>query len=144
MVVRVVSLHDLEISIPIRWLLLLHEVELIGHRPPDVAITREAREDVTEIAIIAGRIHAIEAPMAFVIRMKQDEIRLDAETHQLRDAFFLMPEEFRVEPREIPALGRRSLEWIEWRFAAVVGVPLGEQAHAQLVEGRRFETGERL
>src|SRR5207244_8044693 len=93
-------------------------------------------DDVFEVSIVGGGIHSIESPVAFVVRMKQNQIGFDAEIAKLCDAFFLMPEKRRVETREIPSIRSSAFKRIERRLVLVVDVMLGKDAHAHLVEGR--------
>ena len=58
---------------------LLYKIPLIGQRPPDVADRREPRDEVAQIRVVRGGGHAVEAPMAGVVGMKQNHVRLDAE-----------------------------------------------------------------
>ena len=142
--VRVGVVHDLDHAVPIRLLLLRHEVVLVGQRPPHVAKRGQPADDVPQVAVVGLVRHAVEAPVAFVVGMQQNDVGLDAQVAELRDPLFEMLEERRIEPREIPLVGRRALERIERRLVLVPRVPLREHAHAQLVERRRGQRLERL
>ena len=134
--VRVAFLHDPKKTIPVLGLLLVHEVEFVGNRPPDIAMRRQTGDDVLQVALIGRGIHAIESPMPLIVRVKEDQVGFDAQVAELGDPLFDMLEVGGIESREIPLVWRRPLEGIARRLAPVVCVPLGEHAHADFVEWR--------
>src|SRR5690242_11887285 len=71
--------------------------------------------------------------------MEQDQVGFDAQALEILNALFEMPEELRVESREIVLSGRASRERITSRLDLVVGVVVGKHANAQFVERRRGE-----
>ena len=48
----------------------------------------EPGDDVMQIAVVRVRRHPVKAPMAFVVGMKQNDVRLDAEFLQVGHALF--------------------------------------------------------
>ena len=160
MLVRVALLHDLEEAIPVLLGLGLHQIELVRHRPPDVAVGRQPRDDVAKVAVIHLGGHRAIAPA--VVRVEEDDVGLDAQVAQVTNALFQVAEESGVEVSEVPAstltpspflrcvqdrLPRGRGERIEsmiGRFVLVEGVMLGEDAHPHLVERRGFQRCERL
>jgi hypothetical protein len=68
--------------------------------------------------------------------MEQDEVGLDAQVVELTDAVLQVPEERGIESGEIPVVRRPAVEGVELRLVGVVHEVLGEDAHADLVEGR--------
>ncbi len=79
-----------------------------------------------------------------IVGMKEDEVGLNAEGLELSDAGFEIGEEFGDEASVIVDAGSGAREGIEGRLVAIVLVPLGEDAHAQLVERRLAEGGDGL
>src|ERR1035437_7661926 len=86
----------------VRFLFLLHEIVFVRERPPDVAIRREPRDDVMQISVVHVRRHPVKTPMPYVIRVKQNHVRLDAELLQIENATLEVLEKFWVEAREVP------------------------------------------
>ena len=83
MMIRIVVRNDFAEAHEIRFLFLLHEIVFVRERPPDIAIRREPRDDVAQITVVRVRRHPIKAPMPLVVRMKQNDVRLDAELLQI-------------------------------------------------------------
>ena len=104
--IRIVGRDDFAEALEVGLGLLLHEIALVGQRPPDVAERREPRDDVAQIRVVRRGGHAVETPVARVVGMKQDQVRLDAELLQVEDAPLEVPEEFRIGSREIPRARR--------------------------------------
>src|SRR3954447_24718311 len=97
MSVWVLLLHNTEVAVPIRWLLALQEVKLVGNGPPDMTKSGEPGDDILQIAIIRFRRHLGIAPT--IVRMKQDQIGFDLEITKLYKTLFQVPEKLRVEAR---------------------------------------------
>jgi len=119
--------------------LFFHEIVFVGEGPPDIAIGSEPAKHIPEIMVVLRRSHAIEAPMSFIVRMKKDEIGFDSKFSQISDAFFEMPKEFWIKPREIPIVRRRSFERIHERLVRIPIVVFRKNAKADLIERRRCE-----
>ena len=99
-----------EHPVPVGLLLLLHEVELVGQRPPDVAEGRQPGDDVAQVAVVRGGLHAVEAPVALVVGVEQDQVGLDPQVAELADPLLEVAEERRVEAGEVPVARRRPGE----------------------------------
>ena len=144
------------IALPVRDCLFLHEVILIGQRPPYIAVCAEAGNDVFPVEIILFRAHFREAPS--VIRMHADEICLNAALAEFLDAVFQMTEIFRIETCVIEVVAfalsavlhevlivenggihRCSLIRIASRLAQVECIVLRENAEAHFVEACFFQ-----
>src|SRR5258707_13033406 len=95
MIIRIGVLDDLEKAIPILRFFLLHEIKFVGDGPPDISIGCQASDDVSDIAFIAGGIHAIENPMYFDVGKKKDDIRFDDEVAELTQEHLQVLEELR-------------------------------------------------
>src|ERR1017187_550331 len=80
---RIPLSNDACVAIPVRAGFTLHQVELVCQRPPDIAESAEARDDISEIAVVNLCGHGLIAP--FVIRMKQDEVNLNADAAKVED-----------------------------------------------------------
>ena len=141
---RIAFLHDAEEAVPVGLALRAHDVELVRHRPPDVAVRREPGHAVAQVAVVRLGRHPVEAPAAAIVGMEQDEVGLDAELHELGDARLEVAPEGGLEPLEVPRSVIASLERKVDGLDLVVDVPLGEHAHAQLVEGGVAQGLERL
>src|SRR5262249_12582538 len=122
------------------FLFLPHEIPFVRERPPDIPERRQPRDDVMQVSIVRRRGHAVEAPMAFVVRMEQNDVSLNAELLKVSDALFEMLKKFWVEPREVPGVRRIAFEGIEWRLIGVPLVAFGKNAHADFVERRGSES----
>lgn len=93
--------------------------------------------------VVLGRRHAVEAPVAFVVRMEKDKVSFDAEVAKVSDTFFEVLKEFRIESGEIPIVRRSSFERIQERLVRVPIVVLRENAKTDFVEwsgGEGFES----
>jgi hypothetical protein len=134
MPVRVGVGHDLEESLPVGVGLGLHEVELVGQRPPDVPVGGQPGDDVPQVTVVGRRRHPVEPPVPFVVGVEQDQVGLDAEIAELADPLLQVAEEGGVEPGEVPLVRRGAGERVSGWLGLVEGVPLREDAHPQLVE----------
>ena len=116
----------------------LHEVVLVGEGPPDVAEGGEAGDEVADVALVDVGGHGGVAPA--VVGMEEDEVGLDVEVAELGEALFEVVEEGGIEVGGVVRAGRAgfrgSREGVELGLVVVVLVGLGEDAHADLVEGR--------
>jgi len=87
-----------------------HQVVLVGQRPPDVAERAQARDAVTQVAVVVFAAHGRETPA--VIRMPQDQIGLDPELLKIENAPLELAPERRVGPAEVEhpigAFGKRE------------------------------------
>ncbi len=124
----------------------LHQVELVGQRPPDVGEGCESRHEVVEIPVIRLGGHGGKAPP--IIGVKQNEISLDVEIAKLAEALLQVRPVGGVEARDVAGLRQCGSGWadegVKHRLVVVVLVGLGEQAHANFVEWRDLERRERL
>ena len=100
MLVRVARLNYAEEAIPIGQRFRLHEVPLIRERPPHVAIRCEPRNYIAKIPVVHFGWQVRVAPV--IVGMEQDQIGLDVEVAQLREAVFESPEVLEVEAFEVP------------------------------------------
>ena len=138
MIERVVVGNNARVAIPVRVGLVLHKVELVGQRPPHIAERAEARNHVAQIAIVHLGRHRLIAPL--VVGMKQNQVSLHADAPQFQNQTVEMLKVRRIEGGVVVrfAVARKR---IHGRLFAIVLIPLGEQAHAHLVERR---CGQRL
>ena len=74
--------ENASVAIPIGVGFRLQQVVFVGQRPPHVAISAEARNDVAQIAVVDLGGHRLIAPL--VVGMEEDEIGLDADAAQTR------------------------------------------------------------
>src|SRR5205823_6484340 len=88
--------------------------------------------------------HSIKSPAPFVIRVKQNDVGLNAKIAKLLNSLLKVLEERRIEAREIPFIRRRSFKRISRRLGAVERIVLGKNTHANLIEGRSFQRRQRL
>jgi hypothetical protein len=145
--VRVFLLQDREKPVPVIHLFVAavspwpvgHKIELVGERPPDVAERRQPGDRITQVCIVLSVGHIGEAPA--VVRMPEDEIRLDPELLQVENSAFEMVPEGRVRLIEIKTAVRFVGKSEQLRLVLVIGVALGEDTEANLVERR---SGQRL
>jgi hypothetical protein len=86
-----------------------HEVELV-HERHHVAERSQARDRVAQVAIVRVLVHLRVAPS--VVRVEEDDVRLDAEPLQVEDARLEVPPERGVEARRVvaPRLARERME----------------------------------
>src|SRR6266576_2122089 len=96
-----------------------------------------------QITVVRVRRHLVEAPMPFVVRMKQNDVRLNAELLQVEDASLEVLEEFRIEPLCVE-VARSAFKGIHRRLVGVPRVALGKNAEPDFVERRCREALERL
>ena len=124
---------DLEEAVPARHRLHVeHEVVLVSQRPPDVAVGRDAGDEIVEVPeVLLFRPHAVVPP---VIGVEDDDVRLDPHVSQTRDLSLEVPEGFKVRPVGIVFAVRVQLIHIVQGLVLVVRVVLGKHAHAELVE----------
>ena len=91
--------------LPVLLALGPQQVVLVRQRPPHVREGGEPAHDIAEVALVDRGSQVGEAPA--VVGVEQDEVRLDAELAELRDAP-LEPAEVRgVEALEVEALLER-------------------------------------
>ena len=103
---------------------------------------REPRDHMAQVAIVAGRIHPVGAPMALVVRVKQDDVRFDAEVAQLADPLLEMAEKIGVETGEIPLRRRGAGEGIARRFVFISLVPFRKSPGGRArTTGKDFHRG---
>src|SRR5512140_2962511 len=88
MPVRVRSRYELSQVPPV----LLHtiDVEFIGECPPDVAERSESSHHVSHIGVRVGGIEARESIRAAIVRMKEDQISLQAKGLELSQALLVL------------------------------------------------------
>src|SRR3954454_4648675 len=93
--IRITLLNDPEKPVEIRLGFRLHEVPFVCHRPPDIPECGKPGYSVAKVLIIHVARHALVAPA--IVRMKQDEVGLNAKVHQLTHPSFQMPEELGIK-----------------------------------------------
>ena len=137
---RVLLRHQTEIIVPIQHGLVAHQVVFIGEGPPHVPESRQPGHGVPQIGKVGFPGHVRKSPA--VVGMEQNQVRLNAHFPQLTNALFQMPPVFRVKFRKIPLIAPFGFAPGEGEMRRVVGVVeimLGENAHANLVEGPVFQ-----
>ncbi len=117
-IVWVVLADDLKETVPVRHCLGLHQVVLIGERPPNIAIGCQSCHYVTQISVVGFSIHIRIAPA--IIGVKKNEVGFDSQIEQIANPTFEMPEKFGVETAVIPIRERLSLERIKLRLILIV------------------------
>ena len=122
-------------SFEILFALFFHEIVFVGKRPPHIAIGSESAEHVPEIAIILSGSHTIEAPVTFIVRMKEYEIGFDSKVAEVCNALFQVLKEFGIESREIPITRGSPFERIQQRLVRVPIVMFWENTKTNFVEG---------
>ena len=142
MLYRVALLHDPEEAVPVCHCLRLHQVVLVGERPPHVSVRGQPGHDVLQIAVVRLRVHRLVSPA--VVRVKENQIRLDSQIAQLTYPRLEVLEVGRIEARVIPSLLDTTLERMVLRFVLAVTVVLREHAHPDLVEWTLTQRCERL
>ena len=140
--VGIVLPDDLEKTIPVRHCLGLHQVELVGERPPYISVSGQPCHDITQITVVCFGVHILVAPA--VIRVKENEVGFNAHIEQITDALFEMTEKLGIESAVIPVLERPALERIELRLILIIRVALRKDAHPHLVERCIFKRCQRL
>jgi hypothetical protein len=80
---------------PIGYSFMAHNIILVCQGPPDIAISRKPRNAVIPVKIITVLRHHAETPP--IIRMHDDNIRLNSTITKEAYAFFNMPEMFGVK-----------------------------------------------
>ena len=78
MLVGIVRSDDLAEADEVGFVLILEGIPLVRERPPDVAMRAQAGDDVAQVAVVVLCAHVVEAPVALVIGMEEDEVGLDA------------------------------------------------------------------
>src|SRR5258708_9719211 len=126
MAVGIAGLHDLKKPVPVRFSFFLHEIVFVGQGPPNISESSQTAQGVTKIAVVLNRHHPVKAPMALVVRMKQDNVRFDSQVAQVRNSLFEVLKELWIEPGEIPGSRRGSLKRVKRRFVAVPVIMLGK------------------
>src|ERR1051325_5630647 len=139
MMIRIVCENNLTASLKVLFSLFFHEIVFVGERPPDIPIRRETTDDIAQIMIVLSRSHSVKAPVAFVIRMKKDQVSFNAEVAKIANSFFEVLKEFGVKPGKIPIAWRGAFERIEQRLICIPIVVLGKNAKTNFVERRRSE-----
>ena len=125
-------LYDLEESIPIGHRLRLHQIVLVGQRPPYVPISRQSGNYIAKITIISLCIHGGITPP--VVGMEENQVCLDSKLKKIAYALLKMPKEFRVERSEIPSFREASFERMIDRFVAIEDVVFREDAETYFIE----------
>ncbi len=96
----VAAAEDLGQVLPVLGRLPRQQVVLVGQRPPDGAMRAQPPGEVPHVPVVGRLRHLREAPP--VVGVEQDEVGLDPQLGELPDARLQVPEEPRVEPREVP------------------------------------------
>src|SRR5579875_202969 len=99
MLVGVVFLYDAEEAIPVSNGFVLHQIKLIGERPPDIAIGGQPGHDVAYIALIRLCIHRGKAPP--VVGVEENDIGFNTQGHQVCYPLFEMPEKYGIESGKV-------------------------------------------
>ena len=137
----VVLTDDLGQALPVLGRLPRQQVVLVGQRPPDGAMRAQPPGDVLHVPVVGRAGHLRKAPS--VVRMEQDEVRLDPQLGELADTRLQMAEELRIETSEVPAAVAVAGERVAGRLVGVEEVGLGEHAHPELAERRVGQRGQR-
>src|SRR6186713_1608144 len=135
MPVGVRARHELSQVAPV--LLRPIDVEFVGECPPDVAKRSEASHDIAHVGIRLNRIEAGEAPGAAIIRMKENQVGLQAESLELPQALFVVSEIGRIETLEVNFAIRAAQVWK--RHFSTEAATSRQHHEADLVEGRVTE-----
>ena len=89
----------------------LHEVVLVGERPPDVGGRRRGGRRRSGVAVVDLGGHGGVAPA--VVGVEEDEVGLDVEVAELGDALFEVLEEGGVEAGDVVRAGRAAFRRVE-------------------------------
>lgn len=120
--------------LPVVRALRVHQVVLVGHGPPHVREGGQASDHIPRVPVVGGGAHDGEPPA--VVRVEQDHVGLDPPPPQRLHGRLQVPEERRVEAREVEAVLQVPDERVQLGFVGVVQVRLGKHAHPQLGERR--------
>ena len=134
--------HRAGIPFPVIFCLPWHQIILVCQGPPDIFEMAQPVHRVFQIEDIRLRIHSGKSP--FVIRMKQNQIRLNPQLIQLLNSPFQIVPESRAETGEIKTLCRVSLERRKTWIFRVVSIKFRENTHPHLIEPRVFQCGKGL
>src|ERR1035438_8935982 len=85
---RIALLDNMKEPIKVLDGLSLHKIVFIGHRPPDVSVSREPRNHIAQVSIISLGRHSRKAPV--VVRMKKNQVGFNSQLSQIDDALFKM------------------------------------------------------
>ena len=149
-VVGIFLLQDLEEPVPVFHLLVAamvlgpirHEIELVGQRPPDVAIGGKPGDAVPQIAVVLRVAHVGKSPA--VVGVPENQVGLDIQPLQVQDSLFDVMPKGGIWAVEIELAVGLLLKRKQLRFVLVVGIGLGKHTEADFVEGRRGQGFERL
>src|SRR6185436_1608657 len=100
-------------------------------------------DEVAEVTVVLHRGHAVKSPGAIVVGMEQNDVRLDYELLQFKDALLQMLKERWIEARSVK-IARCSIERIKGRLVRIPCVTLRKNAKANFVERRGRQGLERL
>ena len=143
MVVGIAQTDDVKKPIPhFHRLVAQHKVVLVGHRPPNVGIGRQAGYHVAQIGEVALVRHGGKSPA--IVGMEENQVGLDAQIAQFLNAPLKMAEKIDVVTGEIPLAVASLFKRIVHRLVLVEDVVFGKDAHAHLVEAGRLQRFERL
>ena len=168
MVIWVVFRNQQAVALPVLRRLGGDDIVFVGQRPPHVAERAVSGDHVFQVGVAGRCIHLVHAPA--VIGVHEDDVRLDAQLHQLLYAQVEALEVFHIGPgvvkaivhlrhrlqRPVGAIGLNlhkgrvqalavaALEGVGDGLLPVEFVELGEHAEADLVEGRLRQRVQRL
>jgi hypothetical protein len=140
MVGVVLSCDQLPEALPVDGPLRGHQLVLVGQRPPHVREGGQSPHYVGEVSIVSVGAEIGEPPP--VIGVEEDEVCLDAERVQVRDALLEVPEEAHIEAFGVPLAGVVFREGVQVGVVLVEDVALREHAHAHFGErggGKRVQ-----
>src|SRR4030042_5799424 len=134
MLIWIASLNNLEETVPVGLAFFFYEIVFVSQRPPNIAARCEPGDNVAQVSVVHIRRHPVKSPVAFVVGMKQNDVRLNPKSAQLADQLLEMLEKLRIESRKIPMVWWGTLERIIMWLILVPVISLGANTHAELIE----------
>ena len=134
MMIRIILCEKFLDTVPVIQSFGGTEIILIRHTPPHLREGREAPEEIIKIRQVVFQRHRGKSPM--VVRMKQNEVNLDANLKELMQTLLESIPERKTRVIRIPASVRTLSECVILRVVVIIEIVLRENAHADLVERR--------
>ena len=132
MMIRIFLLQKAAIVIPVLYILLHQHLIFIGQAPPHIVVSCQSGNAIRHIEKRSFLCHLCKSP--FIIRMKQDQIRLDPKFFQLAKPQVQIIPIGRHDPVHIPFSLLSLPKRINRRVILIVWHELREKQHAQLIK----------